>query len=423
VNSRLRFARNFIFNRKLSVPKLATSPSAKTLVARLPQNRIKKEQIRKLHMKKIIFSLLFLLLALNIYSQELTEVCEKTIKVTALSEEVFYYGFAENDKIIFSLEEVNGKEIKEVEILEYPESSKFSDFKAKKIENKQIQVTKKNIYKFRIYNSSLGGRVCKIKIQRIPANEKTKNFNTTINWIEKQETTYNTYTKDVTVGYETKYETKVKKELIKVDTLLTQLFDKNLRVHSEMASGKTQYTYATIELPVNSYLPNQLNPYKTTEVVSWSYWLGVGQKSKEEYESVNKKFSSGITTLGALSGYGALASLAVTGISMFKNTNIGDNVNYKFYGIQNGKELIIDYGNVVSASGRNDKITQGSFSVQLFNDNIMDGIDVNLKMIVMQIQKTYQDIQYQEKIEIPKIEKQTFKEPIVTTISVPVMVE
>ena len=121
-----------------------------------------------------------------------------------------------------------------------------------------------------------------------------------------------------------------------------------------------------------------------------------------------------------LTGNKALAALAVTGISMFANANIGDNVNFKFYGLQNGKEIIIDYGNVISASGRNDKITQGSFSVQLFNDNFKDGIDISLKMIVMQIQKTWRDIQYQEKIEIPKIERQTLKDPIVTTTNIPV---
>jgi hypothetical protein len=190
-----------------------------------------------------------------------------------------------------------------------------------------------------------------------------------------------------------------------------------------MAIGKTQHTYATVELPINSYFPNQLNPYKTTEVVSWSYWLGVGQKSKEDYDNANKKIISGISAIGTLTGYGALATLAATGVSMFANTNIGDNVNFKFYGIQNGKEVIIDYGNVVSASGRNNKITQGAFSVQLYNDNFKDGIDVNLIVVVMQIQKTWQDKQYQEKIEIPKIEKQIFKEPIITTVSVPVMEE
>lgn len=374
-------------------------------------------------MRKIVFGLFIFLTSLNIYSQDLIDVCEKTIKVTALSEEVFYYGFADGDKIVFNLEEINGKEVKEVEIIEYPESSKFSDFKTVKIQNKQIQVNKKNVYKFRIYNSSLGGRICKIKIQRLPLNEKTKNFNSSVSWVEKQETTYNTYTKDVTVGYETKYETKIKKELVKIDTLVTPLFDKTLRVHSETAIGKTQYAYATVELPTNIYFPNQLNPYKTTEVISWSYWLGVGQKSAENYELANRKLAMGIKTIGALAGYGALATLAATGISMFSNTNIGDNVNFKFYGLQNGQEIIIDYGNVISASGRNDKITQGSFSVMLMNDNFRDGIDVNLKVIALKVQKTWQDIEYQEKIDIPKIEKQIFKEPIVTTVSVPVLSE
>jgi hypothetical protein len=220
-----------------------------------------------------------------------------------------------------------------------------------------------------------------------------------------------------------RYETKIKKELVKVDTLITALFDKSLRVHSETAIGKTQYTYATVELPTNTYFPNQLNPYKTTEVISWSYWLGVGQKSAEDYDLANKNLALGIKTIGTLTGYGALATLAATGVSMFLNTNVGDNVNFKFYGSQNGQEIIIDYGNVISASGRNDKITQGSFSVQLFNDNFRDGIDVNLKMIAMQIQKTWQDKEYQEKIEIPKIEKQIIKEPIVTTLKVPVLSE
>lgn len=374
-------------------------------------------------MKKITINLFMLFVTFYAYSQEMVDVSEKTIKIKALSEEVFYFGFAQGDKIVFNVEEINGKEIKEVEITEYPENSKFSDFKTKKLENKQIQVNKKGIYKFRFYNSSLGGRICKIKIQRIPLDEKARNFNTSINWIDKQETTYNTYTKDVTVGYETTFEPRVKKELVKIDTLFTQIFDKTLRVHSETAVGKTPYTYATVELPTNFYYPNQINPYKTKEVISWSYWLGVGQKSQEDYEKSNKKISAGITAIGALTGYGALASLAVTGVSMFVNTNVGDNVNFKFSGIQNGKEVIIDYGNVISAAGRNDKVKQGAFSVQLFNDNFKDGIDVNLKMVVMQIEKTWQDIKYEEKIVTPKIEKQIFKEPIVTTIKVPIMEE
>ena len=374
-----------------------------------------------MNIMKIKLFLIVNLLTINlILSQTPIDITEQTIKVRAVSEEVLYFGFEEGDQIVFNLLEINGKEVKEVEIIEFPSSSKFSDFKTSKIENKTINVNSKGVYKFRFYNGSLGGRICKIKIQRIPANESFKDFNSSVKWVTEQDTTWNSYTKDVIVRYESKIEQKVKKELVKMDTVFNQFFDKVLRVHSETAIGKTQYTYANVELPLNNYFPNRINPYETLEVVSWSYWLGVGQKSEEEYENANKRLISGISTIGNLTSYGALASLAVTGISMFKNVNIGDNVNYKFYGTQNGNEIIIDHGNVISACGRKDNITQGSFTVQLYNDNFKDGINVNLKMVAVQIQKTWKDIKYEEKIEIPIYEKQIFNEPIITTRKFPV---
>lgn len=61
-------------------------------------------------MSKITFTLFFIFITFYNYSQESIEVCDKTFKVSALSEEIFYYGLAEGDKIIFSLEEINGKE-------------------------------------------------------------------------------------------------------------------------------------------------------------------------------------------------------------------------------------------------------------------------------------------------------------------------
>lgn len=368
----------------------------------------------------IIIIGLFFFTTTVVFGQEPIDITDQTIKLGGFKEEELYFGFATGDKIIFNFEEANNKELKEVEIVEYPTNSKFSDYKTKRVDNKTISVTKQGVYIFRLKNSALGGRICKIKIQRIPASEETKNFNSTVTWENQQETTYNTYTKDVIVSYDTIYVQKSKKELIKTDTIFTPLFDKTLRVHSETAIGKIQYTYATAEFPQNAYYPNQFNPYKSTEVICWTYWIGVGQKAAEEYVKTNKNLSSGITALGAMTGYGALASLAVTGISMFSNTNIGDNVRYKFYGIQNGQEIIFDYGNVVSASGRNEKVKQGSFSIELFNDNFRDGIDVNLKMVVMQVTKTWEDTQYTEQKVTPKYEKQILSEPVIKTVRVPV---
>lgn len=122
-----------------------------------------------------------------------------------------------------------------------------------------------------------------------------------------------------------------------------------------------------------------------------------------------------------MTGYGALASLAATGISIFGSTNVGDNVRYKFYRNYNGQELILDFGNVITASGRNEKVTQGSFIVELYNDNFRDGIDVNLKMIVMQVTKTWEDVNYTEQNIIPRTEKQIFREPVITTKKIPIV--
>jgi hypothetical protein len=339
---------------------------------------------------KITFTLLLASLFIAVTSthvQESIDVTEQTIKIGGFKEEELLFGFATGDKIIFSFEEINKKELKEVEILEYPGNSKFSDYKTKKVE-KTFAVSKQGVYVFRFKNSALGGRICRIKIQRVPATPATAHFNSTVTWVNKQDTTWNTYTKDVVVGYDSVYVQKTKKVLVRTDTVVTALFDKVLRVHSETAIGKTQYTYVTVELPANTALPSQFNPYRSTEVIAWSYWLGVGQKSKEEYDRANNRLASGVKVLGALSGYGALAMLAATGISMFGTPAVGDNVRYRFYGIVNGKEINIDYGNVISASARNEKITQGSFAIELYNDNFRDGIDVNLKIVALQVGKT-----------------------------------
>jgi hypothetical protein len=109
-------------------------------------------------------------------------IAENTIKVGGASEEVFYYGLAEGDKLLFNFEELKGKELKEIEIVEMPGVSRFMDFKSKKIENKTLQITHTGIFKFRFSNSSLAGRICKFKLERIPASEATVNFRTSVLW-------------------------------------------------------------------------------------------------------------------------------------------------------------------------------------------------------------------------------------------------
>ncbi|MEP1490442.1 MAG: hypothetical protein ABJK28_18635 [Algibacter sp.] len=111
---------------------------------------------------------------------------------------------------------------------------------------------------------------------------------------------------------------------------------------------------------------------------------------------------NGIGVIGNLTGYGAMAKLAITGISMFSNNAIGNNVNYKFITVQNGVQNTFNSGNVTSDSGRNMEFLQGGFTIELYNDNFREGIDVNIKIVVAQINKKWKNIEYDKEKEEPE---------------------
>ncbi len=193
-------------------------------------------------MKKTILTLALILSFLSAtFGQIPIDVAENTLKVSAVSEEVFYYGFAEGDQIIFNFKEVKGKELKEIEIIELPSSSKFMDYKTAKVENKIINVSKTGIYKFRLYNSSLGGRICKFKIQRIPASEATRKFDTNVYKKVLYDTTYTTV----------KERYLVRKEYKAIDIVPTTEFYINSGSNAALKGGKSRITFP-VTLPVNT---------------------------------------------------------------------------------------------------------------------------------------------------------------------------
>jgi hypothetical protein len=348
-------------------------------------------------MKKIIIGLLFI--SLNSYSQiEQVDVADLTLKVGAASTKEIFYGFSKGDIIFFNFKELNGKPLKEIEITELPTNSKFMDFKTTTIVDKEIKVNKTAVYKFSFKNTTLKGKVCKVYIKRLPKTEDLIDFNTEWEWKTLYDTIYTAYTIDSLTGYDTSYVTKSRKELYQTDTLVTELFSKKETVHSTTNLNHNSYSNLNVNLPNNTFSPNASTPYETTNVIAWSYWIGVGQQSTEQYEATNRKMENGISALAALSGYGALASFAITGVSMFKPINTGDNVGYKFKYVRNGQTYTFDSGDGISASGRNTKLTQGGFTIQLYNDNFKDAINVTVKVVAIQLHKKWHDVEFQEMV-------------------------
>jgi hypothetical protein len=364
-----------------------------------------------------------LLITTNAFGLKTINVTEQTIRIDALKEEKLYYGFAAGDKITFTLAVANNDYLSEVEVLEYPGTSKFSDMNITKVNVKTIVVPQKGVYVFRFKNLAPTSRVIKFKVQRTPATEATTNFNSTVNWQPQQVTTYKTYTKDVIVGYDTIYTQKNKKELVKTELSEDMIMDKTERVNSTSSIGNKNRKTLVIHLP-----KNEITEDKSRKVVSWVYWIGVGKEASDAWKknvSIFRNITSGAATI---LGGGPLAGFAIGTVASFAMPSMGEDVAYWFIPDYKNSVLFLnsktfmqfDKGKGVAAYGKNTSRTQGTFYVGLLNDNTLQGIDANVKISVLWETKYFADKAYVEMSIAPRYEKKTFTNPEVNTYTVPV---
>ena len=357
--------------------------------------------------------------SIRLFGQTTIDVTEQTLKVGGTKEEVMYFGFEEGDQIVFNFSEVDGKELKEIEILEYPSTSKFSDYKTAKIENKIINVNTKAVYKFRFYNGALGGRICKIKIQRIAASDKTKNFNSTVTWITKQDTTWNTYTKDVVIGYDSTYTPVTRKYFLRNDTTLVTLKDNSTlaKVHSTTdKSGNPNRTVISFTLPEGT--------------AYWAFTIAVGDNSSVSVNKTVKTISTSAKTLAGklpLSQY-SLGLYALGYVSDLLITNSGSNVQYYFFNSTNSTNFLNGAastylpgagGDVLKDFGKMYAPLTGTVYLGMLNDNTFYSINVAVSVVAVTVKAIYEEKQEQKLTVTPRYEKKIFKDPIINTTKLP----
>jgi len=376
-------------------------------------------------MKPAITLLIIILLKISAFAQELplVTVTDLTIKVDILSEEHLYYAFEKDDVIYIEFKEQDGDELKEFELTEYPSRPVFSQYKVSGFK-KEIRIPKRGIYHFRLYNSKLfKNRVCLLKVKRKPSSKKTQNFNTSIGWKTVHDTSYNIYEKEVITGYDTVYVDKTKLELVKVDTNIVTVLERTERVHSQTALGKSNKTYVKVLLP-----KGEISLFKITRTISWAYWLGVGEEAQTAYNQAREKLvNNTVSGLATYMGLGPLAPFAVAGVDYFTTPTVGHNVEYWFIDDHSNVMLFMndqafyqfDQGNGIMSKGRHTSPLQGEFYIGLQNDNIRNGIDVNLKVIAIQVTKYFENNTYQVPEAIPKKEIKIFKDPIITSKEIP----
>ncbi|GAA4457603.1 hypothetical protein [Rurimicrobium arvi] len=282
--------------------------------------------------------------------------------MAASAEEIFYYGFAEGDKVIFNFEEVNGKELKELEILAMPSSSLFMDYKTKKVENKTVVIPETGIYKFRFANSNLlAGRICKYRIQRIPANDASQKFNTVA------------YKRTV---YDTTYFEEPERYLVKADTFATEVMNQTVKVHSKNNMNGNR-TVSNFPLPPNT--------------IAWSYYIGVDQAGQQAYEQAARTLTESKTFVSAIANSSPLAAVALGFAPLITHLRAGEDIDYY---LSDGDNATLFYERRPFKCYKQSKVINdfaqmsplpGSLAFCFSNDNEIQAVTVAVRVMAIQV--------------------------------------
>jgi hypothetical protein len=246
-----------------------------------------------------------------------------------------------------------------------PGSSKFMDVKTSKIENKTITIPRTAIYKFRFANSAILPRLCKYKIQRIPASDATQNFNSTVYF-----DTYN----------DTSYSTEIENYISKADTIINNLQERNIKVNPTSAPGTSKATF-NFMIPENA--------------VRWSYYVTAEKTGQLLYQEAGKNLAaSEATTVAKFPTYSPLAALALERQSNLTRIDSGMRINYWIVEDDNadlfmtgGQFRFIKKGRVVNDFGKMDPGNR-TFNFCFHNDYKDTPITVTVKITVIAVNET-----------------------------------
>ncbi len=311
------------------------------------------------------FLLLMIVFCCKMFGQNPIDVYESTVKIGESETQEYLCGLAEGDQLLFSFEVVKGRKLDKIEILEYPSFSKFSDYKTSKIDRKTITIPNTGIYLFRFSNLAGSDKVCKYKIERIPANEQKARFNTTVYWKTVNDTTY------YNAGEQT---------VTTLDTVISNITDRVQNVHSSynMKGNRISFNFAL--------------PPKTT---ACSYYIGVNQAGSKAFaDASGSLLRSASPFVSKIPGYGPLAALALNGTSFLTTLVGGESVQYWITDAANAKLFdegkpfkYIKQGNVVNDFSRITTPLKGEYFVCLQNDNKVQSIDVTVKITAVTLQE------------------------------------
>lgn len=365
------------------------------------------------------FLFVFFIMSSVALAQKIT-VAELQLKLDGNKSEELMYGFAAGDRVILTMK-ANGASLGEVSVLQYPEVLKYKGQNIDE-EKREFTVTAKGVYVFRFSNTARGKRSLAITLQRVPKDGTTKNFNTGVKWASVPDTTWTVVGRDIVKGYDSLRVQKTRKVVASEQKYEEIVIDKSQRVNAKTSFSDTR-TFVDFDLPVN-----MVTKEESKKVVAWAYWVGVGEESNEFWKQNRKMIVGAVqgATTYFTTPLGGIAAGALTNLMMPVN---GEDVEYGLTNAQ-GKNLFIqqkpyqpfDNGKGVAAYKRftDAKMQQGKFYVVMANDNLVQPIDVNVKVSAIIEHIKYKDERYTDYEVKPRYEKMMAKEAQITLVKTPV---
>lgn len=311
-----------------------------------------------------ILILLFILSFTNLKSQiKPIDLVETSFMVRNNSTETYYFGLTEGDKITFTGGASNGSSIREFEFLEYPNTTIFSQNNVSQVDDKTIEITHTGIYFFRFHQSGFlaGKRYCNLKATRLPANEKTINFNTVVYWNEKKDSVF--YFED-------------EKYLQRCDTIVKEVLNQSVKLKKKGSANRVSIMFSL--------------PEKTQ---AWAYWIGSGKEANISFNNAEKQMSSNYPFVKK---YGLMTGIALNSATAFVSPINCIPVSYTFFlgqvdqqAFMNGviNPTMVKKTSCLNFESRSDSI-RGTQYIGIFNES-KKRIEVTAKITAVWIEQIW----------------------------------
>ncbi len=351
--------------------------------------------------KFILFLSYFFIFSFTTRAQSV-EVANLKFYVTKRTPQIFYYTFAAGDKVKIKARESKRKKF-DIGVIESPSFKKNIKYTNVKISQADIEFTmsETDVIAVVVTTSSAGKKLVELIVERTPQSEQTKNFDTSVKYKTRYDTTWISYTKDSLVGYDTIPYTITKREKIKEEIREESILDRTEYINSVYNRYGNPHE-ASITFTIHN--PSNDNEYIEEKILGWAFWISVDQQGLEAWNKNVNVIKNGITSLSGTitSPLGALVIGSVT--SLYTPTS-GEDIKWGLYYYTNQEYLKLASGQSIASYKKITFPKTGSFTFILENDNYVKGVKVNVKVSVVKKIEYYEDKEYQKYRAYPKYVK------------------